>query len=158
LSADAAQDFWLGPADNQPPAFASDDERRASWLRHRDLMMEWYGSHGRRPQAWWRYDAGDLRFDYDTERSTLFTAGALADRERSELLTHWREQFDRAHRPDFFVCMGPGKFFFGDDARRKHFKWADIPPALVEAWEEERARSASTIRELEAAAEGDRDG
>jgi hypothetical protein len=149
LSAAAVMDLWLGPAADQPPAFASDDERRALWLRHRDELMNWYGGHGHRPMAWWRYYSGDIRFPGpDRERSTLFEAGVLSERERVELVKDWRVEFDRAHAPDFFLCEGPGRFLYGAAARCAHFEWADIPCALVDDWTAARCRSAETIRAL----------
>jgi len=105
--------------------------------------MEQHGSRGRRPWAWWRYEAGELRHPgYGRERSTLYEAGLLAEAELAELLAYWREQFDRACGPDFFHCEGPGIFLRGVAARRAHCRWADIPRALVAAWRAERRRSA----------------
>jgi hypothetical protein len=131
----AEMDLWLGPSPYLAPAFDSDEQRRAVWFRHRARLMENHGSRGRRPAAWWRYEAGDLRYPgYDLERSTLYEANVLAEAERAELLRYWREQFDRASAPGFFHCEGPGRFLHGAAARRAHCRWADIPPALVEAW------------------------
>jgi hypothetical protein len=128
-----------GP-DPQWAAFVSDEQCREVWLRHRGRLMEQFGSHGRRPMAWWRYEAGDLRYPgHDREQSTLYEAGLLAEAERAELLVHWREEFDRAHGPHFFHCAGPGRILHGAAARRQHFKWADIPRALVAAWHAETA-------------------
>src|SRR5262245_12974140 len=127
LSGTTEMDLWLGPSPNLPPAFDSDEQRRELWFRHRERLMELLGSHGRRPMAWWRYEAGELRYPgYDRERSTLYEAGLLAEAERAELLAHWREEFDRAYDRDFFCCKGPRKFLHGAAARREHFKWADI--------------------------------
>jgi len=153
VSAAAEMELWLGPSPSLPPAFDSDEQRRETWFRHRDRLMEQHGSRGRRPVAWWRYEAGELRYPgYDRERSTLYAAGALAEAERAELLAYWRAQFDRASAPGFVHCEGPGKLLHGAAARREHFRWADIPRALVEAWSAERRRSARRIRELQTAA------
>jgi hypothetical protein len=138
LSGAAVQDLWLGLGTNRPPQFESDEARHEAWLRNREWLMATLAQHGRRPLAWWRYDAGDLRYPgYDRERSTLYEAGMLAEDERAELVAHWREEFDRAHRPDFFCCEGPGRFFHGEPARRAHYRWADIPSELVEEWSAE---------------------
>jgi hypothetical protein len=136
-------ELWLGgPLPHLPPAFDSDEQRRAVWFRHRARMMEQHGSHGRRPVAWWAFEAP---FEYpgrDRERSTLYGAGLLAEGEREELLRYWREQFARAHDPNFFYCGGPGKILHGAAARAGHYAWADIPPALVEAWSAEGPNAA----------------
>jgi len=142
-SAAAEMELWLGPSPHLPPAFDSDEHARAAWIQHRDRMMEQHGSHGRRPLAWWAFEAGELRWPgRDRERSTLYGAGLLAEGEREELLRYWREQFDRAHDPNFFHCGGPGKILHGAAARREHYRWADIPPALVEAWSAEHPDAA----------------
>src|SRR5262249_6606266 len=57
----AEMELWLGPFPHLPPAFDSDEQRRELWFRHRDRLMEQFGAHGRRPQAWWRYEAGESR-------------------------------------------------------------------------------------------------
>jgi hypothetical protein len=143
LSAAAEMELWLGPSPYLPPAFDSDEQRRELWFRHREQLMEQFGSRGRRPRAWWRYEAGDLRHPgRDRERSTLYEANILAEAERAELLAYWREQFDRASAPDFFHCEGPGRFLHGAAARRAHCRWADIPHALVAAWSAEHPRDA----------------
>jgi hypothetical protein len=139
----AEMELWLGPSPYLSPAFDSDEQRRESWFRHRNQLMEQFGSRGRRPVAWWRYEAGELCYPgYDRERSTLYEAGLLGEGERAELLAYWREQFDRAGAPGFFLCEGPGRFLHGDAARRAHCRWADIPPALVAAWSAEGPNAA----------------
>jgi hypothetical protein len=142
LTAAQLQELWLGPN----PAgsfFRSEREARETWNRHRDFLMEQYGSHGRRPLAWWVFEAGDLRHPgYDLERSTLFQACLLTEAERAELLTYWREQFDRANAPDFSYRDGSGKLLEGEAARRAHYRGADIPPMLVAVWSAERPSDA----------------
>jgi hypothetical protein len=140
LTGDAEMDLWLGYDPNRPPPFASDEERRALWFRHREQLMEWFGGRGRRPLAWWRYEAPDLGLEFPgmaLERSTLWSAGVLTASERTELEAEWRRQFDRAQVPDFSHCKGPGEFLRGAPARAALYAWADIPPALVEAWSAE---------------------
>jgi hypothetical protein len=84
----AEMDLWLGPSPYLAPVFDSDEQRRELWFRHRDQMMEQHGSRGRRPVAWWRYEACELRWPgYDRERSTLYEAGLLGEAERAELLS-----------------------------------------------------------------------
>src|SRR5262249_37910165 len=117
-------ELWLGPS-QRGSRFRDEAELREAWAKNRNRLMERWGSSGRRPMAWWEFEAGDLRYPgYDRERSFLFERGLFADAERAELVPHWREEFDRAHSPGFFHCAGPGKFLDGDAARRAHFAWA----------------------------------
>jgi hypothetical protein len=107
-------------------------------------LMPMLAVDGRRPWGWWAVEAGDLRYPgRDLERSTLFDAGLLDAEEEAELLMDWRREFDRAHGPDFFYCAGLRKFLRGAAARHEHFRWADIPPALVEEWSAEHSARAS---------------
>jgi hypothetical protein len=138
LTPSQQQELWLGVNRNLGSYFRDAEHARAAWLQHRARLLELFGNRGRRPLAWWAFEAPLEHPGCDRERSTLYEAGLLGEEERTELLTYWREQFDRAHGPDFFVCMGPGKILDGAAARCAHFEWADIPRALVEAWGAER--------------------
>jgi hypothetical protein len=115
------QELWLGP-NPSGSFFRSAREAREAWRRHRDFLMEQYGSRGRRPLAWWVFEASIEHPGYDRERSTLYEANMLAEAERAELEAHWREEFGRARALD------------GASVRRAHFERADIPPSLIEAW------------------------
>jgi hypothetical protein len=138
LTASQEQELWLGPSPHLGSLFADTEHARAAWSQHRVRLLELFGSRGRRPLAWWAFEAPIERPGYDRERSTLYEAGLLGEAERAELEAHWREQFDRAHGSGFFVCMGPGRFLHGEAARCAHFEWADIPHVLVETWSAER--------------------
>ena len=97
--------------------------------------MELFARNGRRPMAWWWFEAPEgLEFDYNTEQSTLFAAGLLGAEEATALVTYWREQFERCHEPGFGYCAGLGKWLTGQAAREAHLRWADIPRSLVEQW------------------------
>src|SRR5262249_36205558 len=138
----------LGPG-HRGSLFRSEEEMRAAWTQNRDALTKRHAHSGRRPQAWWRFEAADLHYPgYDRERSFLFQRGLLADAERFALLDWWRKEFERAYEPDFFVALGPGEIIEGARARRVHFRWADIPTFLVETWTAERKRRAQTIRGL----------
>jgi hypothetical protein len=140
LAPDQAQELWLGAGANGS-VFQAEDERREAWLKHKDRLMELWGKGGRRPLAWWLYEAGDLDYPgYDFERSVLFEAGLLTETEQAELVTCWRHEFDRACAPDFFICLGPGRFLEGEEAREAHCRWADIPAALVEQWRRQQSK------------------
>src|SRR5262249_48026781 len=79
LSPDQSQELWLG-ASYDRSVFASEEERHAAWRKHRDRLMTLWGKGGRRPLAWWCYEAGELDYPgYDFERSTLFEAGRLTE-------------------------------------------------------------------------------
>jgi hypothetical protein len=119
-------------------AFRSEDEHRDAWLRNREHMLATY-RHGRRPMAFWRFEAGDLRYPgHETERSTLYQAGLLGEEERRELLAEWRQEFERAQAPDFWFCLGSGRSLKGASARRAHYRWAGIPRELVREWTAQR--------------------
>jgi hypothetical protein len=79
------QELWLGPG----PAgslFCSREELQAAWAQYRGEVMRLWGSHGRRPMAWWEFDAGDLQYPgYDREKSYLYEAGVLSEAERAEV-------------------------------------------------------------------------
>ena len=109
LTASQEQELWLGPSPHLGPLFADAEHVRAAWFQHRARLLELFGSHGRRPQAWWAFEAQIKYPGPDRERSKLYEAGLLVEAERAELLAYWREEFDRAHGPDFFCCMGPGR-------------------------------------------------
>ena len=142
------QELWLGVGD-QPSVFASDDECRTAWIKHRALLMEWYGSHGRRPLSWWRYDSGDLRWPgYNRERSALYNANKLAPVERSEVEAYWRQEFALACDPNFTCCAGSGRVLSGVDAAAAHLDFVDIPISLAEVLAAEHDRAAHTINTL----------
>jgi hypothetical protein len=109
LTASQEQELWLGPSPHLGPLFSDAEHVRAAWFQHRARLLERHGAHGRRPMAWWAFEAPIEHPGRDRERSTLYQAGLLAEAERAELLRYWREQFDRAHDPNFFCCMGPGQ-------------------------------------------------
>jgi hypothetical protein len=134
-------EMWYGP-DPDPghaSAFETVERARRYWADNRARLMPILAVDGRRPWGWWAFEADAPRHPgYDRERSTLYEAGLLGAEEAAELLADWRHEFDRANGADFFCCVG-GKNLRGAAARHEHFKWADIPPALVEAWSAEHA-------------------
>src|SRR6516162_9988417 len=109
------QELWLGAHPTTGSHFRSREELVAAWEAGRAVVMRLWGSHGRRPMAWWEFDAGDLKHPgYDRERSTLWRAGVLTAAERAELELGWRREFDAAWKKDA-------------RARHEHHEWAGIP-------------------------------
>jgi hypothetical protein len=141
IRSDQLFELWLGP-NLYSSLFGSEEELREAWEKHRELVMAQHAHGGRRPRAWWVFDAGDLRYPgYDRERSFLFERGLLADAERFELLDWWKAEFERSYDPDFFYTERPGEIIEGARARREHYKWADIPRFLVETWTASKRRA-----------------
>jgi hypothetical protein len=116
--------FWLGegPLDNPQP-FASPAARKAAWLRHRHRLIGTLpSSPGRRPLAYWQYDAPIRWPGYDGERSALYEAGLLGEEEKAALEAEWRREFDFAQR------LPAG------DRRFQHYVDVDIPEELARRW------------------------
>jgi hypothetical protein len=134
------RDDYPRPWEDRPVSF----ER---WERHRERILAQTRA-GRRPEEWWEYEATIPWPGYDDETVALYKAGLLDDEELAELMPWWREQYDRSHEPDFGYCGGPGKFLKGDEARKAHYRWAQIPPEIVKRWDQESAARAKTIKKL----------
>ena len=133
------QELWLGPCNGS--VFDTTEQLRAAWASGRAVVMRLWGSHGRRPQGWWCFEAPGLGLTwpgYDRERSYLYEHNVLSQQERSELEAEWRAAFDAAK----------GK---GAAARREHFEHHDIPPELIEKWTPQKKRRslASVERRVE---------
>jgi hypothetical protein len=127
-------ELWLGP-NHHGSVFTNNDTRRRAWDEHREQVMRWWGTDGRRPQAWWKYESPIPYPGYAWERSTLYEHGLLGVAEARVLVADWRAEFERASQPDFAYVAGPGEIYQGALARQKHFAWANIPSALVQQWE-----------------------
>jgi len=63
---------WRSPHGTES-MFASDDERREAWELNRDRLMDEYLEPpfvpGRRPNAWWQYEAGRPQYLTEIDRS-----------------------------------------------------------------------------------------
>src|SRR5262245_33126190 len=84
------QELWLGPCNGS--VFTSTEELRDAWARGRAVVMRLWGSHGRRPQAWWCFEAPDLGLKwpgYDHEQSYLYEHNVLSEAEQVELEREW---------------------------------------------------------------------
>jgi hypothetical protein len=150
LSPDQELDLWIGPC--VAGAFASDDERRAAWIRDRDRLSALFAAPGRRLMAWWQFEAPIAWPGIERQASALYEAGLLGEAEKAELEREWRQEFDNAQDSNFWLCMGPGEILEGTAARRAHYREADIPAALVRKWTAEHRRQARTVRQIEAMA------
>ena len=128
------QELWLGPCNGS--VFDTPEQLRDAWVRGRDVVMRLWGSGGRRPQAWWCFDAPGLGLTwpgYDRERSTLWrAAGVLSEAERGELESEWKAEFDATRGMDV-------------RARREHFAHHDVPDELIERWQAERTSLAAAV-------------
>jgi hypothetical protein len=133
-------------------AFASDEERRATWLRHRDELLR-YCAAGQRPQAWWDFESPVPYPGRDYAAAVLFENDLLSEQELRQLLTRWREEFEKAQVAGFRYCVGfvnrcdaTATWLEGAAARRARFKWAGIPRELLKEWTAERRRRNQATR------------
>lgn len=119
------------------PAFASEDERRQAWLQHRQRILS--GCRGRRPMGWWDYESPVPFPGFSLERSTLVVYDLLSEDEGIELVLQWEQDFAQAQEPGFFSVKN-GKVITGPEAKRRHYRWADIPSVLVREFRREYRR------------------
>jgi len=148
-------ELWLGPG-RDGSCFESDEHRRAAWFYNRDLIMHLWGKNGRRPLAWWLYEAPQYgmppRHPGEHQQSILFEfpefAGVLSERERIELETHWKKEFDKTWAAGFSFFK-EGRIFTGEVARELHWLWVDLPPPVLEKFMAGRQRRSHAIRKLE---------
>jgi hypothetical protein len=132
------QELWLGPHPTTGSCFCTREELVAAWAAGRAVVMRLWGSHGRRPQAWWAFDT-ELKYPgYYRERSFLWQHDLLGSEERGEVEAEWRQEFDAARG-------------MGARERREHYEHHDIPAELVTAWTAER-KAARRRRESRTAA------
>jgi hypothetical protein len=127
------QELWLGIS-HHGSVFRSRAEAEMAWQTHREHLMQNWAHDGKRPAGWWAFEAPFPRPPFGHEASRLYAAGLLAAEEAAKLEADWKEQFIRAQQPGFFYCAGPGQLYHREEARQRHYVWADIPVALVEAW------------------------
>src|SRR5262249_52527742 len=72
----------------------------------------------------------------------------LTPEERAELEVEWRQDFEDAQAPDFWLCVGPGENLSGAAARRAWYRDRGIPRALLKRWSAARRRRDRTVRKL----------
>jgi hypothetical protein len=122
------QELWLGPNLDQGSLFNSREELKQSWQRHRTEAMRIWGSHGRRPRAFYEFEWQGDPPPYDNEQSCLWRAGTLGPEEKLEVEHRWRQDFDAVQGKDAHT-------------QREHFQWADIPNELISEWKAEHRKS-----------------
>lgn len=121
-------ELWLGRS-HRGSAFSDDDQRRQLWFEHRERLMEYWANGGRRPQAWWRFEAPIPYPGFNLEKSTLWAAGLLGAAEARQLEADWRDEFNRSLEPDF-TFLG----LTGGNAHIANLVFHDVPAALAEQW------------------------
>src|SRR5262249_52677686 len=139
LTYDELQELWLGPSHNGS-LFSSLEDLRDAWIRGRDVVLRLFANNGRRPMAWWQFDAPALGLKLpgrDRGQGYLYEHGVLDEVEKLELERGWWREFKQAQTPGFMLSTGK-EILRGDRARAAHYEWADIPHALIEAWQMER--------------------
>jgi hypothetical protein len=94
-------ELWLGPSHHIGSTVRDDDQRRRLWVENRDRFMQLFAHGGRRPMAWWQFEAPFKYPGFNLERSTLWAAGLLGAAEARTLEQDWREEFNRSLAPDF---------------------------------------------------------
>jgi hypothetical protein len=122
------QELWLGTS-HRGSLFASEEERRRQWVEHRDRLMQLFAHSGRRPLAWWKFEAPFKYPGFNRERSALWEANLLGAAEARQLEQHWRDEFNLSLAPGF-TFQG----LTGWDAHIAHLVFHDVPADLAELW------------------------
>jgi hypothetical protein len=120
-------ELWLGS--HRGSLFASEEERRRLWFENRDRLMGYWGNNGRRPQAWWRFEAPFKYPGFNRERSALWEANLLGTSEARTLEERWRSAFEESLSSGF-TFQG----LSGWDAHIAFLVFNDIPSDLAELW------------------------
>lgn len=74
-----------------PSAFASDRQRRAAWVAHRAALLSRPNQYGRRPWAWWSYEAQQER-DAAAEAAQLIRLRVVGSAELAAIHALWRRR------------------------------------------------------------------
>ena len=89
LSGDEYMTLALGPSIDAP-AFASEDDARAAWEGVRDkIMADGWLSPGKRPWAFWHFDAPDVLENAHSESEACWRIGAAS--EKTAIEAQWRQ-------------------------------------------------------------------
>jgi hypothetical protein len=143
------QKFNLSGGSGYRDAFADDEERREAWEVHRDYFMS-HCRYGYRPGAWWDYEAPIARpADRNYGPAALWEANLLDPHEREACERSWRAHFEQSFEPHFGICLGPGEWLKGEEARKHHWTTYGIPARLIRRWLAERRRRYREIAKLQ---------
>jgi hypothetical protein len=70
ITATQEMELWMGRS-RHGSAFRDDEQARRLWVEHRDRLMQLFANNGRRPQAWWKFEAPFKYPGFNRERSAL---------------------------------------------------------------------------------------
>jgi hypothetical protein len=131
-------EMWLGVG-HDGSVFATEAEAECYWREHRARLWPLLCVNGRRPRAWWHWEA-KLICDYDDETALLYDLGELSETEERHFVPIWRRAYDRIAGLQ------------GYTATRAGLDEAILPRNLLRQWNGERRRARRQIRQLQATA------
>src|SRR5262249_24816632 len=126
-------ELWLDPG-RSGSTFAGDATRRRAWKENRDRLMKLFANGGRRPQAWWAFEAKFKFPGFNREKSALWESGLLGAAEARELEQDWYDEFAKSLEPGFTFHDYSGHYLTGHAAHIAHLVFHDCPAALAEQW------------------------
>jgi hypothetical protein len=94
LTSERWYDLWLGrdPRTGVKRVFGSEADRRECWRQHRDTLMEQHAQGGKRPRAFWDYEADQSTIPADaiSEADAIIRMGIASPSEEATILAGWR--------------------------------------------------------------------
>jgi len=83
-------ELLLGP-DPRWQHFRDDEDRRQHWFAYKAEMLESFGNGGKRPWAWWRFEANRDAYPRDacSEADALYRMNVLSAAERELVERGW---------------------------------------------------------------------
>src|SRR5262249_19208812 len=124
ITALEAMEMWVGPG-RSGSTISDDEQPRRFWFWHRAPPMHFFAYGGRRPQAWWRFEAPFAYPGFNLEKSTLWAANLLGAAERRALEADWREEFNQSLAPGFTFRERCGDYLTGRAAHVAHLVFHD---------------------------------
>jgi hypothetical protein len=128
-----AQLAW-GTSHRFGPLFSNDEQAREAWFLNRERLMRLFAFGGRRPLAWWKFEAKIPWPGFNRERSTLWEANLLGATERRQLEHDWHSEFVQSLAPNFTFRERDGHYLHGHEAHIANLVFHDVPAALAEQW------------------------